>query len=554
MANYNIVVGSKFKPFSYEEILQPLQMATIAHQDIENQYTELATKANVWEEMADAQSDPYAYSMYKSYSNDLAKQAEILAREGLTPISRQNMLNMKARYSSDIIPIEQAYKRRQELVDEQRKLSAQDNTLMYDKLASSLSLDDLIKNPQLSYQSYSGATLAKQVGTAASNMAKEMRDNPRKWRSILGNQYYETMMQTGFNSEAVLDAIQNNPGAAQELTNLVEDTISSSGIRDWNDTNTLSRAYDYARQGLWNAVGETKYQTLANRDFEENPRPPKTPADRVEQSRLPDITSYFFERDREILPEILDENGKLKTSLSKWGVSARYKLDDKLFQNGKFTKPNIVSPDANENIEATSYYNKINDILLDHGYSQSAINKMDKKTIESNLKNIQEFNKNDALGRNVYRFSLDNNASKFLSSKLKGRGVKMKEIVSMKDGIPKYGDSTELNIEEGGSVDVLYDPGINNFIVLNAGEYYELPKGMLSNDIYTQLNSYSQEGTQAKIKEAQQLRDYLSTKSYLSDRELQALDAANNFLLYWDDVMGTVGDKFMEYVGTSKIN
>lgn len=266
-ANY-IVINSKFKPFSYAEMLQPVQMATLAHQEVENEYAELATKANVWDEMANEQTDPYAYKMYKTYSNDLEEQAGQLAREGLTPASRQNMLRMKQRYSSDIIPIEQAYKRRQELIDEQRKLLAQDNTLMFDRNASMLSLDDLIKNPQLTYQSYSGATLAKQVGTAAQNLAKEMRENPRKWRSILGNQYFETIMQKGYRPEEIIQVLQNDPNASSVLKGIVEDAVGSSNISSWGDQATLNRAYDYARQGLWNAVGETRYENLTNKDYD----------------------------------------------------------------------------------------------------------------------------------------------------------------------------------------------------------------------------------------------------------------------------------------------
>ena len=267
MASNYIVINSKFKPFSYAEMLQPVQMATLAHQEVENEYADLATKANVWDEMANEQTDPYAYKMYKTYSNDLEEQAGQLAREGLTPASRQNMLRMKQRYSSDIVPIEQAYKRRQELIDEQRKLLAQDNTLMFDSNASMLSLDDLIKNPQLTYQSYSGATLAKQVGTAAQNLAKEMRENPRKWRSILGNQYFETIMQHGYRPEEIIQVLQNDSNASSILKSIVEDAVGSSNIASWGDQDTLNRAYEYARQGLWNAVGETQYQTIQNQDY-----------------------------------------------------------------------------------------------------------------------------------------------------------------------------------------------------------------------------------------------------------------------------------------------
>lgn len=268
MANYNFVSGAKFRPFSYQEMLQPLQAYTQEYNTIQEGMGELGAKAGIFERMANEQTDPQAYAIYKQYSNDLAKQAESLAKQGLTPASRQGLIDMKRRYSSEIVPIEQAYKRRQELIDEQRKLQAQDSTLLFDRPASTLSLDELIANPALSPQSYSGALLSKQVGTAAQNLAKEVRENPRKWRTILGNQYYETIMQKGFRPDEIMQAVQNNPEASPILQGIVEDAIGSSGIRNWNDENILNRAYDYARQGLWNAVGETQYQTLSNKAYD----------------------------------------------------------------------------------------------------------------------------------------------------------------------------------------------------------------------------------------------------------------------------------------------
>ena len=268
MANFSFVSGAKFRPFSYQEMLQPLQAYTQEYNTIQEGIGELGTKADVFDKMANEQTDPQAYAIYKQYSNDLAKQAESLAKQGLTPASRQGLIDMKRRYSSEIVPIEQAYKRRQELIDEQRKLQAQDSTLLFDRPASTLSLDELIANPALSPQSYSGALLSKQVGTAAQNLAKEVRENPRKWRTILGNQYYETIMQKGFRPEEIMQAVQNNPEASPILQGIVEDAVGSSGIRSWGDENILNRAYDYARQGLWNAVGETQYQTLSNKAYD----------------------------------------------------------------------------------------------------------------------------------------------------------------------------------------------------------------------------------------------------------------------------------------------
>jgi hypothetical protein len=264
MANYSLVINSQFKPFSYQEMLAPTLMATQAHQELENQYGDLATKASVWEEMANEQTDPYAYKMYKTYANDLEEQAGQLAREGLNAASRRDMLNMRARYSKEITPIEQAYTTRQKQAEQQQQALLQDPTLMLSRRAATTSLDDYIRNPQLAYEAYSGKLITAQAASAASALAKEMQEKPRKWRSILGNSYYETMMQKGFSSQAVLQAIQDNPNAASQLTRIVEDAINSSGVRNWGDQATIARAIDYAKQGLWSAVGETQYQTLDN--------------------------------------------------------------------------------------------------------------------------------------------------------------------------------------------------------------------------------------------------------------------------------------------------
>lgn len=264
MANFSLVVNSKFNPFSFERYIQPYQIYGQAYREVENALGELDTKASVWEEMANEQTDPYAYKMYKTYANDLEKQAGQLAREGLNAASRRDMLNMKARYSKEITPIEQAYTTRQKQAEQQQQALLQDPTLMLSRRASTTSLDDYIRNPQLAYESYSGKLITAQAASAASALAKEMQEKPRKWRSILGNSYYETMMQKGFSSQAVLQAIQDNPNAAPQLTRIVEDAINSSGVRNWGDQATIARAIDYAKQGLWSAVGETQYQTLDN--------------------------------------------------------------------------------------------------------------------------------------------------------------------------------------------------------------------------------------------------------------------------------------------------
>lgn len=262
MANYSLVLNTKFKPFSYQEMLAPVMAATQAHQALESEYGDLATKASVWERMANEQTDPEAYRMYKTYSEDLENMAEQLARTGLDPTSRRNMMGMKARYSSEILPIETAYKRREELAAEQRKAMAQNHTLRYQRMASQMSLDDFIRNPSLDYgKSYSGALLTQQVNQAAANLQRALTDKGQLQKIGLPYQY-ERMLQYGATPSQVLAAMaeqaQNEPETATFLRSIVDNVIRSSGVEDWADPATLREFRAFANQGLYGAIGQAK--------------------------------------------------------------------------------------------------------------------------------------------------------------------------------------------------------------------------------------------------------------------------------------------------------
>lgn len=268
MANYNLVVNSTFKPFTYEDYIKPYEAYGKAYREVEDALSELDTKASIWEGMANKETDPEAYATYSKYAEDLRNQADILATKGLNGISRKLMLDMKKRYNSDIVPIENAYNTRKDLIDKQRAALDKDGTMLFDFDASTLSLDDLIKDPTKMYKSYSGATLASQVGTVAKTLADQLRSNPGKWKKVLGNQYYEIIEQRGFKPEEIMEVINNKEGGSEVLRGMVEDAIASSGIRGWNNTDVLERAYDFAKQGLWSAEGTEERKQVSNKGYD----------------------------------------------------------------------------------------------------------------------------------------------------------------------------------------------------------------------------------------------------------------------------------------------
>ena len=255
MANYSLVVNSKFQPFSFERYIQPYQMYGEAYKEVENALGELATKASIWEKLANEQADKDVYDMYKSYADDLNAQVDLLAKEGLNAASRKGLLNMRNRYSQDIIPIEKAYNQRSKLAEEQRKLRAANPSIMFDRDFSSISLKDLLDNPELSYTPVSGDDLYKKGKEAAisssSRLLEVMPD--------LQGQYWK--IRQGYGAD-VANKFLIDQANIPELNKAIDRIVSQSGVTSANK----SRATDYVISGIMSGMSyDEKYQ--ANRGY-----------------------------------------------------------------------------------------------------------------------------------------------------------------------------------------------------------------------------------------------------------------------------------------------
>lgn len=261
----SLVIGSKFRPFSYSEMLAPIEAATTEHRAIEEGLGEMSAKAGMWDKLANQQSDPVAYAQYKTYADDLTKQADLLARQGLTPESRRGLLDMKRRYSNEITPIEVAATKREELTKAQREAIQKDPSLMFNIDYGTTSLDDLINNPNATYNTISGSELSKRASMMASNLAKTIQENPQ-YQSILGGQYFQQMQQLGYTPQQVMQTIMNDPNAPSELKQVADTVWQEAGLDTW-DQATQTRARDYINAGLYDAIGTQKFDTQGNRAF-----------------------------------------------------------------------------------------------------------------------------------------------------------------------------------------------------------------------------------------------------------------------------------------------
>lgn len=390
MPNFAYTNQTNFRPFSYQEMLAPVMMATQAHQAVEEAYSELDSQANAIGSLANETNDPVTYQRYKAYESALRTQADALAKNGLTPGSRQSLLDLKGRYAKDITPIQNAITRRRELADEQRKALLQNPTLMFQRDMNSMSyessLDRFLENPNYDYgERYSGALLTQQVSQAAGNLAKELYNygNGKKLDA-----YTKTFLQQhGFTRDQVLDAI-SNPNRVQSqpvLNAIVEQVMGSSDMASWADQPTMDKAYNYARQGLWSAVGQTNVSTYEDYGA-------KLAAQEAMQKRLNDYQRQQAAQDRMKMynvnssslygkEEVVAQNKKIKNLLEKFKSKGYFNSRGALTNAGMKALQNATERNQWRRGPGSEYYEvpvrtgdwEFKDWALKHGLTQSNI-------------------------------------------------------------------------------------------------------------------------------------------------------------------------------------
>lgn len=265
--NYSLVVNSKFKPFTYEDFMKPILLATQAHRELEDAYSTLSSDTEELEKMLDANRDKMSYATYQNYIKQVNNLADELNQKGLTANSRRSAIKAKDDYHQKIVPIKAGYNRRAEAEKAQQAMLSQDPTRLYARRASELSVDDYVNDQTLDVlsENYSGALLAKQVADQATQYVKWAKKNGQL-RNIGLPYIYEQKITSGASPEEVFAAMREDPNALPFLQKVVNNVMESSGIANWTGINgdinnrIYQEALGYAKQGLPAFIGTNTWK------------------------------------------------------------------------------------------------------------------------------------------------------------------------------------------------------------------------------------------------------------------------------------------------------
>lgn len=268
MANYSLMISSSFNPYSLQELLPIYQANAQAQYQAEEAFSQLQMKADQWEKLANNAQDADVYNTYKAYSNQLKAAADDILNNGINTASRRNLMNMRAQYASNIIPIEEAYNKRQQQAQILWQARLQDPTLIAQD-PSELGLSYYMKNPTYTPQSYSGKLLTAQSAQAAQNLAKTL-SSYGKGEPI--DSYTNTFIQKhGLTRNDIQKYLNGETTATNKVLGAIyQQVYDSSQIGNWANENQRRQAANFIKQGMWSAIGQDTVQAMENFEAREN--------------------------------------------------------------------------------------------------------------------------------------------------------------------------------------------------------------------------------------------------------------------------------------------
>ena len=247
--NYDFVVGNSFRPIEMQEMLTPFMMYKDAYEKSEAAYDDLSMKADTFKYLADKLEDnpnSEAARIYKGYADELSKQAEDLAKNGLSINNRRALTNLKRRYQGEIGRLVNADNAMQEEKKLRRTMNTKDSSMLY--ATDNLSIDDFLDGNSPNLYNISGTELYTR-GAAAGKSASSRVYSAGDEGSTLGGYYRKWVERNGYSKES-MDAFRANIQAIPELQQAADDILTERGVSANLTGNNLERA----RQSVINGI------------------------------------------------------------------------------------------------------------------------------------------------------------------------------------------------------------------------------------------------------------------------------------------------------------
>ena len=245
--NYSFVIDSNFQPFTLQEMLVPFTAYKDAYEKSEAAFEDLTSKSDKFKYLSETLPEgSKARQLYEGYANELDKQAQDLAKNGLSMGNRKALTNLKRRYQGEIGRLVDADAAMQEEKKLRRTMNAKDSSMLY--ATDNMSIDDFLDGSTPNLYNISGTELYTR-GAAAGKAASSRVYSAGDEGSTLGGYYRKWVERNGYSKES-MDAFRANASAIPELQQAADAILAERGASENLTGNNLERA----RQSVINGI------------------------------------------------------------------------------------------------------------------------------------------------------------------------------------------------------------------------------------------------------------------------------------------------------------
>lgn len=202
-----IVVGARFSPYSFDDMLKPLAMAQQEYNTVQEGLSALTDSSNQFSRYLEGTQ---AGERVKQYNAAIDSAVTDMAKNGLRRTNRDTLLGLKRQYNNDIAKINQSAAQLDTLYKgvqaAQLKAQASGDTLF---VANMPNVDDLLANPSATPIMVSGAGLQQQGMKAAQAESVRNAFNSTAQGQGIMKMYNKIVSGYGYNSTEAQKFLQD---------------------------------------------------------------------------------------------------------------------------------------------------------------------------------------------------------------------------------------------------------------------------------------------------------------------------------------------------------
>ena len=187
--------------------------------------------------------------------------------------SRQRLSDLRRMYNTEIVPIQNAWQKREQEAQMQMKArmdaAARGIDIRFSRDAANSSLDSYLQNPNQGFQVINGQQITNEVANQFKGLASQVQSDGKGNYFLKGkplNQVeYSIITQKGMDWNHYQDFINNpNDPRWSNLKGIIDSTLNAHGIRNF-DENTYNDMFRYGAQGVAAGVGARDVQFHTDR-------------------------------------------------------------------------------------------------------------------------------------------------------------------------------------------------------------------------------------------------------------------------------------------------